>query len=298
MTEDSTSSTSSSFHFKPTTMVNSEHNLCHQVPALFGLDTTQHRGLATPPGLPTKNRPASLMSAHGSTSSVGRNVNNSRTANNGFYKRLIEWLSRKKKSHRRYSHQVDQNSPDMMQTCYSQESLSGFMAVASNGRNQSAPMIFDVHAISNRQQQQQQRRTNNVNPRIECPSFSASSSSASSSMSPSTSSLSSSSSLSSAHLPPSQQMTLCSQTSSQTCTANQRLELPTLGESRLGFEAPPTTPTSSYNQSGIITTHFDKQEMMLLSEADKEIDPEWIIPWSDIQFGQIISQKGSCTINR
>ncbi|EFX68595.1 hypothetical protein DAPPUDRAFT_329955 [Daphnia pulex] len=37
---------------------------------------------------------------------------------------------------------------------------------------------------------------------------------------------------------------------------------------------------------------------MLLSEADKEIDAEWIIPWSDIQFGQIISQKGSCTINR
>lgn len=283
-------------------MVNSGHNLCHQVPALFGLDTTQyHHGLATPPpGLSTKNRPV-LMAAHGSTSSVGRH-NNSRTASNGFYKRLMEWLSRKKKSHRRYSHQVDQQQSPDMQTCYSQESLHGFMAVASNGRNQSAPMIFDVHAISNRQQQQQQQqRITNVNPRIECPSsFSASSSSsASSSMSPSNSSLSSSSSLSSAHLPPSQQMTLSTQTSSQTnCTAaNQRLELPTVGESRLGFEAPPTTPTSSYNQSGIITTHFDKQEMMM-SEADKEIDPEWIIPWSDIQFGQIISQKGSCTINR
>jgi hypothetical protein len=95
--------------------------------------------------------------------------------------------------------------------------------------------------------------------------------------------------LSSALLPP---------PASQSPAGHQRLQLPAVGESRLGFEAPPTTPTSSYNQSGIITTHFDSKQEMLLSEADKEIDAEWIIPWSDIQFGQIISQKGSCTINR
>ena len=191
---------------------------------------------------------------------VGRNSNR---AANGFYKRLMEWLSRKKKSHRRYS-EVDHKSSEM-QHCCSQESLHGFVAVASAGRNQSAPMIFDISRPA--------RQFNRQRIEENC----------SSSSSMSSSSISSSSSLSSTLAPPPPQQS--------------NLQLPAVGESRLGFEAPPTTPTSSYNQNGIITTHFDKQEM-LLSEADKEIDAEWIIPWSDIHFGQIISQKGSCTINR
>lgn len=222
------------------------------------------------------------------------------TTSNGFYKRLLEWLSRKKKSHRRYSEVVLPTEHCPVDP-HCKESLHGLMAVASAGRNQSAPMIFDVSrpirsatAVGNFSHvpvlyghSPDRIRS----PRIEESSSveeaqdggkngtkkESSSSSTWSSSTSSTSSLSSSSSLSSAPQPP---VLLINDTHNR------------LGVD-IGPEAPPTTPTSSYSQSGII--QFEKQES---EEKGQEIDAEWIIPWSDIQVGQVISRRGTCTINR
>ena len=128
----------STFHFLPmlgpstsASGKNAVSGLCLEVPALLGLNSTTGRQAA--------NKGIQLKS------SVHRPANNSAN-NGGFYKRLLEWLSRKKKTHRRYSEfpmpsdscQVDVTSDD-----------SHHLAVAvSSVRNQSAPMIFNIHRPS------------------------------------------------------------------------------------------------------------------------------------------------------
>lgn len=172
------------------------------------------------------------------------------------------------------------------------------MAVASVGRNQSAPMIFDVTRSvrpsaldGGHHLRRSPADAHRTNPRIvESGMFEDATkcvTSSSSSPSSSSSSSSSSSTLSSYNLPP----LLTASSTTNDIQGQERLL--TVEDSRTGSEAPPTTPTSCYSQSGII--HFEKQES---EDKVTEIDAEWIIPWSDIQVGQVISRRGSCTINR
>ena len=277
----------SSFHFLPssvgsTSPPSSHHvvvgggSLCRQVPALLGLGDGQpphhrHPQMQCQQQVGGSKSPGSRHHAAGSS--------------NGFYKRLLEWLSRKKKSHRRYSEVV---LPDHYPVDpHRRESLHGLMAVASNGRNQSAPMIFDVSkpvARGNRYAFRNSKFGAPVEDSSSQSSRNTKCSSTSSSSTLSSSTVSSSSSLSSAPPPPPPPPNVKEQ---QYLTVD-------VSESRLlGFEAPPTTPTSSYSQAGII--QFEKQES---EDKTAEIDAEWIIPWSDIQVGPVISQRGTCTINR
>lgn len=313
----SSDSEESSFHFLPSTGTSSSNHhlvvgssLCHEVPALLGLGSSgsatknhrhqyqyRHHDEKQPSG-------KSSRSGHGSTTTTSSTTSSSSSSTNGFYKRLLEWLSRKKKSHRRYSEVVLPEHCPVDPHC--RETLHGLMAVASAGRNQSAPMIFDVSrpirstaAVGNFRHVpvSHSRPAGRESSRIEDSSTtvqneiggshkstSSSSSSSSSTSSSSTSSLSSSSTVSSSSstaLQPPQPLVI------DTCNTPNRLGVD------FGLEAPPTTPTSSYSQSGII--QFEKQES---EDKGQEIDAEWIIPWSDIQVGQIISKRGSCTINR
>lgn len=238
--------------------------------------------------------PRSMLGSSGSKTPGSRSGSSSHGAgsSNGFYKRLLEWLSRKKKSHRRYSEVVLPEHCPVDPHC--RESLHGLMAVASAGRNQSAPMIFDITRPArsssgglniSASQRYSAARTNP--PRIEetGPEDNRPIKSSSTSSTLSSSSMSSSSSLSSAPLPV-----------PVPPAVTDRLTVQIVPDRLLnngGFEAPPTTPTSSYSQAGII--QFEKQES---EDKVAEIDAEWIIPWSDIQVGSIISQRGTCTINR
>jgi len=108
----------SSFHFLPISSSTSsladknrsKSTLYRDVPALFGLHSRSQAA---------ERIPKNLSSPSPSSS-----------ANSGFYKRLLEWLSRKNKTRRRYSELASTDAPSLKP--------------ATSLRNQSAPMIFDV----------------------------------------------------------------------------------------------------------------------------------------------------------
>ena len=110
----------SSFHFLPmssssTTSLGdktgSGSRLYREVPALFGVHTRR-------------------QTAAGNSSPLNLSSSSSSSGNGGFYKRLLEWLSRKNKSRRRFSEAAV---------------TEGTARLPSSLRNQSAPMIFDVY---------------------------------------------------------------------------------------------------------------------------------------------------------
>lgn len=206
------------------------YDLCQQVPALLGLGEAQRARKPT---------------------------------GNGFYKRLLEWLSRKKNTHRRHSEVWRPDAhPEAM------------------AARKSAPMIFDAPANGPRR-----------------PLTAAGSVSCGSSTTSPTGSIRSDASGSSwagrfrgrAQNPVVrvERLRETSGDGDEEPTGSRLVPLP---------EAPlPATPTSCYSvQSGIL--QFEKQDSA--DEERGEIDAEWIIPWSDVQVGQVISQRGSCTINR
>lgn len=88
----------------------SKSALCRDVPALLGLHSRRQTS-----GMAPKN-PSSVPPGA--------------SASSGFYKRLLEWLSRKNKSRRRFS-EVASTDTALLKT-------------VSSLRNQSAPMIFDI----------------------------------------------------------------------------------------------------------------------------------------------------------
>ena len=286
----------SSFHFLPSTSSSSsktQHvvvngSLCHQVPALLGLDPSVAKSHADhyPPHQHYYHSGEELADqAAGKSSGSSRSSSSSGTpSSNGFYKRLVEWLSRKKKSHRRYSEVVLPADPHCPVDPHCRQTLHGLMAPSSAGRNQSAPMIFDVTRPMRSSSNAAAGRLSRLETGSGVAGEMGRKSLAPSSTSMSTSSTSSMMLTSSCSpLQPPQIVVVHSEVN---------------GSSRLGvhaeaeLEAPPT-PTSSYSQSGII--QFEKQDS---EDRGQEIDAEWIIPWSDIQVGQVISKRRSCTINR
>lgn len=206
----------STFHFLPSASGNQQQQqLCHEVPALLGLENGS-----------TKSKK--------STGSPRR----SPSSGNGFYKRLLEWLSRKKKSHvRRYSEVVLPEICPLDPNC--RQGLHGLMTVPVGSRNQSAPMIFDIHYPS--------APTGSTAVRIEV------------------------------QQPAAAERPL---TASPPSSPGITMMIPT---------APPATPT---------TPTFSEDSAKATLDPATEIDAEWIIPWTDIQIGPVVSRRGSCTINR
>lgn len=208
----------SPFHFLPngassnSSSHHSINSLCYEVPALLGLGAGSK---------PISGAASGISSRHGRPSS---NSNGG-----GFYKRLLEWLSRKKKSHRRYSEVVLPENCPMDPNC--RQSLHSLMAITPSSRNQSAPMIFDVH------------RPSPAGVKIEV-----------------------------------RPAPVQEQPAEEFCIVP--LSFPS-------SNALPTTPTTP--------TFFSEEGS---SKGNDEIDAEWIIPWSDIQVGPVISRRGTCTINR
>ena len=110
-----------SFHFLPMTsstfsLTDKSHPksaLCSDVPLLLGLQSRRQAA-------------NEKMVKNPSSASSGS------SARSGFYKRLLEWLSRKNKSRRRFSEVASIDASPLKP--------------ASSLRNQSAPMIFDVQS--------------------------------------------------------------------------------------------------------------------------------------------------------
>lgn len=116
----------STFHFHPvfgtpaTMNGKNKTSLCQEVPALFGIGNARRQS----------------KSICKSSSSQQTNPNN-----RGFYKRLLEWLSSKKKTRRRFS--VIPVPDTCQMESNSEESLHVPISV-NHVRNQSVPMIFDA----------------------------------------------------------------------------------------------------------------------------------------------------------
>ena len=190
-----------------------------------------------------------------------------KASSNGFYSRLLEWLSRKKKTHRRHSEvwRADATHPDLMTA------------------RKSAPMILDSIVIDNGQK------------RLLAAGSSASCASSATSPTGSIRSDASGSSwagrLRGRAQNPLVRVETCREEEATARSSSSSTErLVPYAEEKL-----PATPTSCYSvQSGIL--QFEKQDSA--DEERGEIDAEWIIPWSDVELGQLISQRGSCTINR
>ena len=247
-----------SFQFSPEGSQNgnsrssSSNGLCHDVPAMLGLGIVQQK-----------------QSDKKVTPTVGGGGGGGRTST-GFYKRMLEWISRKKKSHRRYSEVVSDRH---------------LMAVSSSCRNQSAPMIFDI--------QQRPDLIRRFAPKSTQPSPQLNGSRRSSGVGVSVgvgvgcygngahqSSGRRPSLMVSGKPPPA---------GTFLSVGDQALmeRLQRLSSSSSTSEDRPLTPTPS-----VLSQSIEKQE------SEDRVDAEWIIPWTDIEIGQVVNRRGSCTIYR
>ena len=229
------SSSTSSFHFLPEGSRNgggincngSSNGLCHDVPTMLGLNN---------------NNTVTVRSGNAISPAGGR-------TSNGFYKRMLEWISRKKKSHRRYSEVVTDRH---------------LMAVSSSCRNQSAPMIFNIQQHPDLVRHPTHKSTTQLDQQ-ECQ--------------PGGGSLTHPGGRKLTHSPGA----YLSVVDESLLQRLQRLS----SSSSANSEDRPLTPTPS-----TLSQSIEKQE------SEDRVDAEWIIPWNDIEVGQVVSHRGSCTINR
>lgn len=239
------------------------------------------------------NRMTPAPKGHHSRSS---SASSSSGGSNGFYKRLVDWLGRKKKTHRRYSEVWGPSGES-----------SGIRMTA----RKSAPMIFDQRTVPQAGTNNKKLLLNSVGGSVSC---------GSSTTSP-TGSIRSDASGSSwagrlrgrCRTSPNAERPVVridhgaisengdggtgarhdEEDENEEEEGNHSVRLSVPSDARQP-DVPPATPTSCYSlQSGIL--QFEKQDS---TEERGEIDAEWVIPWSDIEVGQVISQRGSCTINR